>query len=1074
MKLKILMFLAIICMALVTQAQESIVTGKISGISGALPGAGILLKDSNTNTITNSDGEFIIVVPNVKTAVLIVSYVGYINQSVNVAGQLNLNIKMDEDVTALKEVVVVTALNINRKSKSLGYSRQSVDVDEMTRATDPNIANLLAGKVSGLQVITSGQATGSSRVVIRGVNSLTGNNQPLWVVDGVPIENTDGQNGNLDYGNGASNLNPNDIENLEVLKGPNAAALYGSRAANGAILVTTKKGKINSKYFGVSINSNFMMQTISEFPAYQNIYGEGGNGRIATGGINSLDPFLNVVRMGTNTVSWGAPMLGQPFSTYAGTLKTFDPQPNNISDLYKTAFTSTQNVSLDKSDKISSFRLSYTLTNSNDILENQNFRTKHNIAINSSREFKPYFKIDTRLQYTNDLVRNRVFRNMDVNSPMNSHIYLTRSTAVSDMIPWADEYGNAFNSTNNNSLENPYWLMNENYNEDSNNRFIGAVTATLGIVKGLKFRGQVAPDMTFGNGFVYIERGATRNRFGNFRNFTSNNQTWNTEGLFMYNQKINKFALTANLGGNLRSSINYGAASSIASLAEQNKMTISNTSGIAFTQESSVRYKVNSLYSTATLGYNDFLFLDLTARNDWSSSLSKENRSFFYPSASLSFVFSEKFPIPGIQFGKFRASIAKVGNDPNPYSLYSNYNNVGSFLGIALADYDDVYRLNSLKPEITTSSEFGLELKFLKGRLSFDGTIYNSTSKNQLFQAQKARETGFTSFLMNAGEIYNEGAELSITGKIIKNRDFSWDLVANWSTNKNKVIELADGIQRLQIGGSINMSVNAEVGKPIGTLRGNDIYRASTGEVIINPSNGRTYFDQDVYLGNYLPKWLASLGSTFKYKNFDLNLNFNMRWGGQIYSSSNHKANQSGNTIASLEGRDEYLFSSLILGESGNELQGYTQIGGYAYPDADRKKGIMTEGNYPLLDENGAIVYDANGRIMPGGKAQYWANPQVYWNFMDNRNSINIFDSSFIKLNQLIFGYTLPSKWLNKKTSLQNAKISLVGRNLWIIYSKTPKGIDPESSNSTGNAQGIEAGGSLPYATYGIDFKISF
>ncbi|MFH7018669.1 SusC/RagA family TonB-linked outer membrane protein [Flavobacterium sp. FlaQc-47] len=1055
-------------------AQQTFVTGKVTDAAGLpMPGTNITLHNSNLRASTDDKGNFSIAVEDAKTAVLTFFFIGFLPQIVNVNGQASLNITMSEDAQALKEVVV-TALNINRKSKSLGYSRQGVNVDEMTQATDPNIANLLAGKVAGLQVTTSGQSTGSTRVVIRGINSLTGNNQPLWVVDGVPIENGDGQNGNLDYGNGAANLNPNDIENIEVLKGPNAAALYGSRAANGAILVTSKKGKATGKYFGISVNSNVMMQSISQFPAYQNVYGEGSNGRLASTSLNSLDPVLGVVRMGTNNVSFGAPMLGQPFATYAGTLKTYDPQPNNISDLYQTALTSTQNIAFDKSDKTSTFRLSYTLTTSDDVIYKQNVRTKQNIAINSSKEFKSYFKLDTRLQYTNDIVKNRVFRNMDINSPMNSHIYLTRSTAVSDMLPWADENGNAFNSTNNNSLENPYWLMNENYNEDRSNRFIGAITATLGIFPGLKFRGQIAPDMTFGNGFVYIERGGTKNRFGNYRNFTTSNQTWNTEGLFMYNQKFNQFSLIANLGGNLRSSRNYGTASSIASLAEQNKMTISNTSGIAFTQENLLRYQVNSVYATATLGYQDFLFLDLTARNDWSSALSKENRSFFYPSVSVSFVFTDKFKVPGVDFGKIRTSFAQVGNDPNPYSLYSNFNNVGSFLGIAMADFDDIYRKNSLKPEITTSSEVGIELKFLKGRLSFDGTAYVSTSKNQLFQSQQARETGFTSFLVNAGEIYNEGVELSLNAAVVKTKDFSWNLLANWSKNTNKVIELSDGIQRLQMGGTLGMTVNAEVGQPIGTLRGNDTYHASTGEIIINPSNGRTYFDQDVYLGSFLPKWLASLGSTIKYKNFDLNLNFNMRWGGQMYSASNHKANQSGNTIASLQGRDEQLYSSLVLGESGDELKGYTQIGGYPYPDANRAKGVVTEGNYPLLDSKGQIVYDANGRIMPGEKAQFWTNPQTYWNFMDSRNSFNIFDSSFIKLNQVILGYTLPTKWLNKKTFFQNARISLVGRNLWTIYSKTPRGIDPESSNTTGNAQGIESGGSLPYATYGVDFKLSF
>ncbi|WEK17816.1 MAG: SusC/RagA family TonB-linked outer membrane protein [Candidatus Pedobacter colombiensis] len=1072
MKSKLLMLLMACCVTLSSYAQ-SIVKGKVLDELGkGLPGATVALKDSKVRTITNNNGEFGIGVPNLTNAILEVSYIGYMLQVIEVGGKNNLTIRLKPNPASLNEVVV-TALGIKRDAKSLGYSRQGVDVDELTEARDPNIINMLSGKVAGLQIVTSGQPTGSTRVVLRGPSSLTGNNEPLWVVDGIPIDNSSGQNGNLDYGSGASVLNPDDIESLEVLKGPNAAALYGSMAANGAILVTTKKGKV-SKNFGISVNSNFMASTITELPAYQNVYGEGNAGRFVQD-LNNIDPTLGVYMMGKTDRSWGAPMLGQPYASFSGAVRTYIPQPGNVEDLYHSSLTGIQNISVSKADNASSFRLSYTFTNGHDVLEKQNIVNKHNIALNASRVVKPYLRIETSLQYANEDVKNRTYRNMDNNSPMNAYIFMIRSLSPSDLTPWEDANGNSFNYTNKGGFENQYWSINENSNGDRRNRLIGGITAILDINKDLKFRAKVATDMLFGTGFTYVEKGGAISKTGSYSEFTQNNSNWNKEGLLMYNKKLSKFSISANLGGNLRTSNNYRTDARTTALAVHKMISISNTSVTPLASEQLDRTAVNSVFGTATFGYNDYLFVDVTGRNDWSSTLPKANRSFFYPSVSGSFLFGDYFKLPKdiISFGKVRASIARVGNATSANNLISAFNYGGNFLGNSWVAMDTKLKNPNLKPEQTTSAEVGLELKFLKGRIALDATAYKSSSVNQIFEAAVPVESGFSRAVLNAGEIQNKGLEFTLGATAVKTRDFSWNVNANWSMNKNKVVSLTPGIDRFQLGGWWQMSVNADVGMPIGSIRGNDQYRASTGEVIIKSDSGQPYYDQNVYLGNFLPKWLGSFGSTFRYKNFDLNFNFSIKMGGDIYSVGNHKANVAGNTIASLQGREEFLFSTIILGESGTEQKGVTQLYGLPYPDANRSKGMKFDGYYPKLDASGKPILDANGRMVPGEKADYNVSPQAYWQYMDYNMHVNIFDASYIKLNQFILGYNFPSK-IFSKTPFQTARIALVGRNLWTILKHTPNGIDPESANSSGNAQGIEQGGSLPYATYGVDFKFTF
>ncbi len=1061
--------------AIQSYAQQASITGKVTDEQGqALQGVSVIASSGSTS-VTSADGSYSITVSDLSVAKLTFSYIGYVTRELDVRGQRVINIEMAEEISALDEVVV-TALGISRDTRELGYSRQSVNVEEMTEARDPNITNMLAGKVAGLQITTSGQPTGSTSIVLRGMGSLTGSNEPLWVIDGVPIDNSHGQRDDLDYGNAASDLNPDDIANIEVLKGPNASALYGSKAANGAIIITTKKGTMGGGKLGVSVGSNFMISSIAEFPSYQNVYGEGNASRMPQNNGN-LDA-NGLYRMGTNPRSWGSPMLGQPYATFAGelTAEGYVPQPNNISDLFQSAATGIQNISFSKADENSALRFSYTFTHGNDVLDQQNIRNRHNLNFTGEKKFAKSISVSTRIQYTNDNVQNRTFRNLNNNNPMNSYIYMLRSIPLSAMTPWKDEFGNAFTVPGQGSnFENPYWLIYENGNQDIKERLIGGVTALIDITGDLKFRTQVTGDLAFGNGHVFVQKGGQQNITGAYSNFMQENKVWNTEGLLMYNRSFSKFSFTANLGGNLRSDDFRRSGARTGTLAVHNVRNISNTLSNPITFEDVLRSRINSLFGNATLGYNDYLFLEVTGRNDWSSTLPPESLSFFYPSLSGSFVFSDFFKLNPkiVTMGKLRASVARVGNDASPYNLVSAFNFEGIFNGNTYVSYDGLQKNANLKPELTTSTELGLDLRLFNGRLTFDGTVYRASTINQIFSAQVARETGFLNKLVNAGEVQNKGIEISLGGRPIDLRDFKWDVSVNWAANRNMVVSLYPGVDRLRIGSNASMSVNIEAGHPIGVIRGQDVLRDPNGVIMIMP-DGNPFEESDVYFGNFQPKWLGSFGSNFRYKRFDLSFLLTSNWGGRIYSISHHRANIAGNTVMSLEGREDYLFSNRILGESGLELQGITQIYDLPYPDAERPKGSRYDNSaFPLGYENGDIVYDANGRMIADDFNTPYIATHSYWARLGRYMHYDLFNSSFIRLNQLIFGYTVPDVWAST-IGFQTARISFVGRNMWTIYKRTPQGVDPESASSSGNNRGMEMGGSLPYATYGFDLKLSF
>ena len=1069
-------------------AQRVIIKGRVIDDNlKPLTGATIVVKAAAATALSKEDGSFSLSVADPATAVQIISHVGFATKEVRLEGNHEIQISLTPSQDKLNDVIVISAMGLTRKQKSIGYSSQSVDVDKLTEARDVNITNGLAGKVAGLQVTTTGQPGSSSRVVIRGENSMTGNNQPLWVVDGVPINNDPGDapgsyasSGNIDFGNGAADLNPDDIESIQVLKGPNAAALYGSKAANGAILITTKKGKPGDKTLGIAVNQNTLFNTITEFPAYQNEYGEGANGTMVNNA-NLIVPGTGAVDMGNNGTSWGMPMLGQPFNDFGGKPIPggYSPQPNNVRQLYKTSVTNTSNISISKGDALGSFRLSYTNTYSNDVMQNQNLIRKHNLSLAGTRKFGNFITMDTWILYTNQDTRNRTVRNLDAASPMAAYVYLPRSTNVGYLTPWANTAGNSLSFGSINSTENPLWSINENSNEDIHNRLIGGIRALVQVSAPFSFRLQASGDLDFVNAYQYKELGGLKTPNGSYSNYMQNNLNWDYQAIASYNGKIgNNFTLVVNAGAELANGgvLNRGAA--VSSLLVHNMPSISNSNAVPSVSETRATTQTQSVFGNATLGYKDFLFLDITGRNDWSSTLPIQNCSFFYPSAAGSFIFSNFINNKSlISYGKLRASVAQVGNSAPFGALINTYGYNGIFLGNPYLTYTS--RLNNpiLKPEQTVSTEAGVDLTFLKDRFTFSGTVYRTVATNQIITATAAPETGFTSRFLNAGKMTNKGVELSMTAKVIQTNKFSWNLLANWSMNRNRVESLAPGVNSLVLGTNLGVTVSAKTGYAYGTMTGNGPYMVGD-TTLVSSSSGRTIVAPNLVVGNFHPDWIGSVGSAFRYGGFDLSVLFTVKWGGSIYSASYGRANFTGVTVNSLYGRDAWLLSSVILGESGNEQQGVGQTVGSTitrYADSGRAKGARyTNAYFPKTNPDGSYALDKNGKMIPGQKSNIWMNPTTYESDMTLNNVPALtFNATSIKVSELIFGYTFPQQ-LFGRMPVRALRLAFVGRNLWTLLKHTPQGIDPEAANNSGNAQGIEAGGSFPYATYGFDLKVTF
>jgi TonB-linked SusC/RagA family outer membrane protein len=1062
--------------------QRKEISGTVEDSKGQpLPGVSLVVKGTTTGTVTDQNGRFRMDIP-ADTRILVVSFVGMMQQEVNVSGKTSFEIVMDEGTIGIDEVVV-TALGITREAKSLGYARQSVNINSMVEARDANLTNMLAGKAAGVNIISAGGSTASTRVVIRGNTSLTGNNQPLYVVDGVIIQNDMGKvegrtvgaagASDIDYGNIAANINPDDIESIEILKGANASALYGSDAANGAILITTKKAKKTTD-LGISYNLNYMLNTITQFPEFQNIYGGGNSHRLGETNKYRSMAYANMALLSPyNARSWGLPMLGFDVVGRNGVVKTYTPNPDNVVDYFSTSRQIVNNISVSKSNEWGSFRFSYANTNSNDVLEGANKRNRHNFALRSGYNLSKKINLDANIRYSIDKVTDRSYSGWSERNPMMAYLFFPRDLSLSELVPWKDAEGNAIRLSSENVTEyyNPYWALNECWNEDTKNWLLADLTINIEITKALKMRIRGAADIQDSNGFDFTNKGTKGIEDGRYSTFYRNIKNFQYEGFLFYYKKLKKVSLNASVGANWRDNSLYRNTSLTSKLILHDIASLSNSAEAIQTTESLETMRRESIFGSATFGYNEWIYFDVTARNDWNSTLPIEHCSYFYPSASLSFLFSDAFNLQGkiLSFGKFRASWAKVGNGTSFNQLYNNFRYGGIYNNIPIFELGSRLKSSALKPETTYSTEIGADLRFFSNRLSTDVTFYTARSVNQIMNPKISPSTGYTEGTYNSGEIRNKGVEISVNATAVKKTDFVWDMTFNWSTNKSEVVSIMDrlSVYTLAEVGS-NLRINAEEGKPYGVLRGSRQMRDADGNLMVNASNGRAVVESDAYLGNVNPKFIGSYRSSFIYKNFDFSFMVDFRAGGKFFSRSALHGVREGNWLRSLANRDDYTFSYTVLGEDDLERRGLNKNEpSLAYTDNNRVMGAIFEGILYNFDET-------SGTYTKIGPNNWYLQPQQYWSHAASYlMDWFIYDASYIKLREISFGYNVPFS-IMKKTPLSTAKLSLVGRNLATLYKNTPRGIDPQATNSTGNAQGIEAGFTLPTAYYGFDLKITF
>jgi len=1025
MKGILLLFLALLMFS-ESIAQNIRVSGKITESDGnPVPGVTVLVKGTAEGTVTNIDGLYSLsCAPN---SVLVVSFIGYTTQEVPVGNKTTLNITIAPDAKQLSEVVV-TAFGIEREKKALGYAVQEVSGEDLNESRTTNLVNAMSGKVAGVQVTSSNGAPGSSsRIQIRGAHSIGSSSQPLFVVDGVPIDNGNyGSTTSIDYGNGAAAINPDDIASMSVLKGPAAAALYGSRGANGVILITTKSGK-GAKGIGVSVNSNTSFETPFRLPEFQNEYGQGTKGLF-----EFKDGKGGGVSDGVDE-SWGPkldgrllPQFDSPLDANGNRIPTpWVAHPDNWKDFYETGKSFTNNIAITGGNDKGDFRLSLTDLQSTGILPNTNYDRK-TISLNAGYQLTPKLKVRAVGNFVKDGSDNR--QNWGLYS-----IWFGRQVDVEKLkdylLPGSiDQY-----NWNYNYWSNPYYVLNESTRANDKSRLYGNIMVDYKFTPWLSLMARSGTDFSEDR---RMTKGARFNatRYGTYAEEQIFVEENNSDFLLSFNPEAKgSFHVSANFGGNHRTNYyqrNYMYASE---LAIPNVFNLGNSRQRPTAENRSTQKEVNSLYASAQLSFRDYLFLDLTARNDWSSTLPKENNSYFYPSASASVVLTDMLNLQSnwLSFAKIRAGAAQVGNDTDPYQLMQTFNFESAWGSTPAVSESNTLLTPNLKPEITSSFETGLDLRFFQNRLGLDITYYNQVSKNQILNVNISNAAGFSSTLLNAGELVNKGVELQLTGTAVKSQSgFVWDIGLNYARNRNKVTELAEGLVTYQLGTVRGMGIEARVGQPYGAFFGTQFLRAPDGQIVYK--DGLPQFSPTRrILGNFTPDWTGGISNTFSYKGFSLYTLVDAKWGGDLFSQSINIGRYTGVLAETAAGREEG-----IIGEG--------------------VKNIGTTDNPQYVPNDVRVAAE-----------QYYHTYYALTN-----NEATIFDGTYVKLREARLGYTLPNG-LFGKLPFRDVNIALTGRNLFLLHSKIPH-IDPETSynGSESNVQGVENGQIL--STRSIGVNISF
>ncbi len=1017
--------------------QDTKITGTVEDEFGPVAGASVVIKGTTNGTMTDMNGHFTL--EGVKKGDIIqISFIGFATQDIPYTGQTALNVKLEEDAQKLDEVVV-TALGMKRDKKALGYAMQELKGDELLSSREPNLANSLSGKVSGLQIVRSSNGVGgSSKIVLRGNNSLTGSNQPLIVVDGTPMDNFTGGvddvwgNSGADMGNGLSDINPEDIESMTVLKGASAAALYGSRAGNGVILITTKSGKKNEG-LGITVNAGITTESIFLKPDMQNSFGQG-----------SVGAYDNQSRL-----SWGPKAEGQTVTDWMGRqvpLRTYD----NIDAFFNTGTSFNEGISFQQNIKGTSVFSSINRSDDAGITPESKLN-KTNITLRATTflDEAEKWKVDAKVNYINLNAHNRPIQGVNPSNAFNTIYNLPRSLNVADFKNSVDEDGNMiWWDASKNPQENPYWVTKYRQNNDTRNRLLGNIALKYAPTNwfNIELRGGTDYYTTTKNEKVYAGGNTTPSGLYSEGSETFYENNYSFLATANKDNLIDRLGGFVTFGGNLMIQRRTKMNASAGELLVPNLFSLNNGINKPTVTSELIRRKMNSLYGSLQLNWDGYLFLDITARNDWSSTMSKANRSYFYPSVSLSGVISDMVPKLGGQmpewftFAKVRASYAEVGNDLDPYQLYNNFTVGKDENGNTTAAPGNVLYDSSVRSELIKSWEAGFDIRFFNNRLGLDAAWYKTNATRQLLNLPMDPFSGYSSRKVNAGNIQNEGVEISLNGLILDNpKGLSWNSTAQFSLNRNKIIDLYPGVTLYDIKTLDAIQIVAVQGSYYGDIYGQTFQRVEDkndpnyGKIIVGEDGLPLITTGKSKVGNQSPDWMLGWTNSFSYKGFNLSFLVDFRIGGDLYSATASNLYTRGNaagTVVNGERQDFIVPNSVV--QTPNDY---------------------TENKVPVTHQNYWERIGSTGN---------YGLPEMY-----------TYDATNIRLRNITLGYDF-NKAMLKNTPFQRLRLSATCNNVWMIHYNLP-GIDPESVSATNtNATGFENGAAPTSRSFTFNVTVGF
>ncbi|MEJ7828855.1 MAG: SusC/RagA family TonB-linked outer membrane protein, partial [Segetibacter sp.] len=1017
---------------------NSIITGQVTNANGEkLNGVSVSAKGTTTGTSTDAEGQFRINMPDNGT--LVFTFIGYETKEIGVTNQSTINVRLEPSATKLDEVVV-TAFGISKERKGLVYSVSSVKGSEFTEARENNIANALTGKIAGVDAtqVSSGPG-GSSRVVIRGNGSFNSNQQPLYVINGLPINS--GNNGagtntvglNIDRGDAISSINPDDIETITVLKSGAAAALYGSQAANGVIVITTKSGRAQQG-IGVEFNSNFVFGTPATYPNFQTEYGSGNDG---------VKPATQAAALSAGRLSYGAKVDGSPVIQFDGVIRPYSivGVKNNINNFYRPSTDFVNTIAMSGGSNAINFRFSASELRSQAQTPNSTFKRKTaNLALRSNLGKNNLIMLESTVQYNIENGRNRPgVGYAEVNSSWATYL-LGNTVDIRSLAPGYDPVtGNEVQWNPVPAAPNPYFVVNRTGNSDDEQRFIGTGSARINILRNLFLKGSIAHDFSFLSLMDYVPIGTAFTPKGYLNTGQRQDTRTNMNLILNYNTEFLKdFAVNAFVGSNKERINNFAANLSgidfvVPDFISYTNLATLNPATSARPYRSEIRSGTNSVFGSADINYKGMIFLSVTGRQDWFSTLSRANNSIFYPSVGTGFVLSDAVRMPvAINFLKLRASWAQVGSSTVAAESINRIYTfaTGGFNGIPVQNAPNNLQNPNIKPLTVTTSEGGFEIQLFKNRLSLDVTYYNRVTTNDILQPAISATSGYLAGNQNVGKITNKGIELLLSGSPIRTNNFSWNVTYNFAYNQSKIVELAPGITNLTIGSGIGgVTIVNAVNLPYASILGWRIRKAADGTTVYNKTSGYEDRYQD-YLGVANPPYTMGFTNNFRYKNFNLNVLLDGKFGAVAYSNLWQYAMRFGLTKNTLPGRD-----------NGLTVQGVDQ-------DGQKFSRLW-------------LVKDLDTYYNNTGSAYH---------------ELSTFNTDFVKLRSLILNYTLPVNKL-RFVKLQGATIGLVARNLAIVYrdkAVRDAGLDPEMQQTVANATGTAGTGEPRTRTIGVNLNVKF